>query len=81
MTFDQVAIAILGSLAIWLSQQKQVSRAKWACIIGMAGQPFWFYASWKAEQWGIFFSTALYCYAWWIGFKRYWLLPYLESKG
>jgi hypothetical protein len=30
----------------------------------MLGQPFWSYASRKAEQWGIFAVSVLYALAW-----------------
>ena len=44
-------------------------------IIGMLGQPFWFYASWKAEQWGIFAVSVLYALAWMKGLWVHWLQP------
>jgi len=42
MTLDQIAIALLGSLAAWLSQARGKSWRKWAPMFGMLGQPFWF---------------------------------------
>lgn len=50
MQIDQVAIAVLGVAAAWLSQARSERFRRWACVFGMLGQPFWFYASWKAEQ-------------------------------
>ena len=78
---DQIGIAVSGVVAVWLTQDKRESWRRWACIFGMLGQPFWFYAAWKAEQWGIFALCALYTYAWARGFWTHWLSPYLPVAG
>ncbi len=69
---DQIGILTLGVAAIRLSQDRREHVAKWACICGLAGQPFWFYASWTAGQWGILLSCCLYTWAWWQGVRRFW---------
>jgi len=46
----------------------------------MLGQPFWFYAAWKAEQWGIFALCMLYTYAWARGLWVHWLRSYVTAK-
>jgi hypothetical protein len=80
MGLDQIGIAFSGVIAVWLTQDKRESWRRWACIFGMLGQPFWFYAAWKAEQWGIFALCMLYTYAWARGFLVHWLRPYLTAK-
>ena len=75
MQIDQIAIAVLGALAAWLSQARADSVRRWACIFGMLGQPFWFYASWNAGQWGIFVVSILYALAWMKGLWIYWIKP------
>lgn len=75
MGLDQIAIAILGAAAAWLSQERRESWRRWACIFGMLGQPFWFYASWQAGQWGIFAVSVLYALAWMRGLWVYWIAP------
>uniref|UniRef100_A0A1A7GEJ3 Uncharacterized protein n=1 Tax=biofilter metagenome TaxID=1070537 RepID=A0A1A7GEJ3_9ZZZZ len=75
MTFDQIAIALLGALAAWLSQARTDSARRWAPVFGMLGQPFWFYASWQADQWGIFAVSVLYALAWMKGLWVYWISP------
>ena len=72
---DQIAIAVLGAAAAWLSQARSEAFRRWACIFGMLGQPFWFYASWKAEQWGIFAVSVLYALAWMKGLWNHWIRP------
>ena len=72
---EQIGIAISGVVAVWLTQDQRASWRRWACIFGMLGQPFWFYAAWKAEQWGIFLLCTLYTYAWARGLWAHWLTP------
>ncbi len=70
---DQVGIALTGVMAIWLSQQGNESLKKYACIFGLASQPFWFYSSYISGQWGIFGLCFFYTYAWIVGFKAHWV--------
>jgi hypothetical protein len=72
---DQVGIALTGVTAIFLSQSKQEWLRRYACLFGMAGQPFWIYAAVKAEQWGILALTVLYTLAWAKGVWTHWLKP------
>lgn len=78
---EQICIAITGVVAILLSQQdKRKEWKKYACIFGLIGQPFWFYSTYNSEQWGIFILSIFYTYAWFIGLKNNWILPYKEKK-
>lgn len=68
----QTAIALLGPTAIWLSQSRSPRFQRWACIVGLAGQPFWFWAVWDSGQWGVAVVCAL---AWLKGLWVHWLAP------
>jgi len=70
----QTAIALTAGLAIWLTQQPDQELARYASIVGLIGQPFWFYTSFKAKQWGIFALTWFYTYAWLVGFYNFWVI-------
>ena len=69
----QRIIAVTGSIAAFFSQCRSIQLRKWACIIALIGEPFWFYATYTAEQWGIFAVCFLYTLAWLKGFKLYWI--------
>ena len=69
---DQIGIALTGVIAIWLTQQSNEEWKKYACLFGIAGQPFWFYSAYTAEQWGIFILCFFYTYSWAIGIKNNW---------
>ena len=77
---QEIGIAVSGVIAVWLTQDKRESWRRWACIFGMLGQPFRFYATWKAEQWGIFALCTLYTYAWARGVWTHWLSPYFSAR-
>ncbi|MCK4814714.1 hypothetical protein KA005_03005 [bacterium] len=70
---DQVFIALTGAVAIWLTQQKREGWKKYACLFGIAGQPFWFYSAYMTEQWGILALTFVYTYSWFVGLRSNWL--------
>ncbi|MBL4794045.1 MAG: hypothetical protein JKY24_00655 [Pseudomonadales bacterium] len=71
----QVIIAVTGIISIWLTQDENVNRRKFACIFGLVGQPFWFYSAFQSEQWGIFVLSFVYAGAWMKGFYLFWILP------
>lgn len=68
----QLAIGFTGVVAIWLSQHELLSRRKYACIFGLAGQPFWFYSAYTTDQWGIFVLSFCYTWAWLRGVRNHW---------
>lgn len=73
VTLDQIMIGVLGVTAIWLSQHEKEDLRKYACLLGLGAQPFWFYSAWTAGQWGIFILCFFYAYAWFKGFRVHWL--------
>jgi len=76
---DQVMIGLTGAVAVLLSQQQNANLKRYACFFGIAGQPFWFYATYKAQQWGIFALSFLYAYAWFLGLYNNWIKPRLAE--
>jgi hypothetical protein len=73
MSYEQIFIAILGVTAIWLSQDPRQEWRRFGCLFGLAGQPFWFIATIKAEQWGIVVLCAFYTFAWGRGVWTNWI--------
>jgi hypothetical protein len=69
---EQLFIAITELVAIWLLQDKRESHRKFAPIFGLLGQPFWFYSSYIADQWGAFILCFFFTAAWIKGLKDYW---------
>ena len=81
---EQIAIGLFGVTAIFLSQDRRANWRRWACVFGLIGQPFWFIASVKAGQWGIFALCCLYTVSWARGVWNNWLAaaeaPNAESQ-
>jgi hypothetical protein len=71
--FEQIAIFITGIMAVWLSQDQNSAIRKYACLFGLTGQPFWFYSSYQADQWGVFILSFFYTIAWGKGFYLFWI--------
>ena len=72
-THAQFFIALFGVSAVILAQSKSYERRRWASVLGLVGQPFWFWVSWHTQQWGIFFLSILYTMSWAVGFYRSWI--------
>ena len=49
----QIFIALFGLTSIYLAMGENLQLRKWAPIIGLAGQPFWFMATVPTQQWGM----------------------------
>lgn len=69
---EQTFIALTELIAIWLIQEKRKEFRKWACVFGLLGQPFWFYAAFNANQWGAFVLCFFFTLAWIKSLKDYW---------
>ena len=54
------------------SQDEDEHRRRFACLFGVAGQPFWLYESFRSEQWGIFVLSIIYTFAWLRGVRHFW---------
>ncbi len=67
------AIAVLGFSAIMLSQSKSKTAKKYAPVVGLISQPFWFYVTWQLAMPGMFILTICYTYAWCVGFHNEWM--------
>jgi hypothetical protein len=69
---EQIGIAVFGVLAVWFTQDRRFSIRRWACICGLAGQPFWMWTAIKHHQWGIVLLVFLYGASWARGLWTYW---------
>jgi hypothetical protein len=77
----QTMIALTGSVAVWLTQDADPRRRRWACIVGMIGQPFWIYMSWTIGTWGVFLTSLLYTYAWARGIHLHWVVQQADATA
>lgn len=77
----QVFIALFSVTAVALSQCESLSLRRWASVFGLVSQPFWYWTSWHAEQWGIFALSFLYTAAWTKGFWQAWVNPMPEYSA
>jgi hypothetical protein len=69
----QIGISILSGNAILWAYSDDVRLTRYAPIVGMLGQPFWFASAYMHGQWAIALLSVLYAVAWGAGIKRHWL--------
>lgn len=70
---EQLAIGATGVTSIWLTQSPSAERRRYACLFGICAQPFWFYSTYQAQQWGIFILCGFYTWAWGRGVWIHWI--------
>lgn len=70
---SQVMIFVFGVTAVWLTQSPDLNMQRYACLYGMASQPFFIYVSVYAKQWGVLAITLVYAASWARGVNTYWL--------
>lgn len=70
----QTAIAILSLTAVCLSQSRSIELQRYACLFGLASQPFWLYSTLIAGQWGMLILSALYTAVWGNAVRRHWVV-------
>jgi hypothetical protein len=61
-TFVQIAILICSSSVAFLVGSKKATVRKTAFVIGLCGQPFWFYTSFIHKQWAIVLLSGWYAF-------------------
>lgn len=49
----QLCIAIFGLSALWMAMGQNPRLRKWAPVLGLLGQPFWFMATVPSGNWGM----------------------------
>lgn len=77
----QVAIAVLGGLAIFLTQQKYEGLKKYACIFGLLSQPLFILSTFEHAQWGMFALALFYTWSWTLGFYNFWIHPFIQADS
>ena len=69
----QFLLLVTSAVAVFLTQQQNENLKKFAPIVGLISQPFWIYATYNANQWGMFILSIFYILIWCIGIKNYYL--------
>ena len=74
-TLVQIGIPLFSCSSIWLLSRTE-AWSRWGFILGLMGQPFWFYLVWQTGSWGIGITSSWYQYSLMQGFYNYWIIPY-----
>lgn len=72
----QILIALFGLSSIWLAMGLNPTGRRWAPVIGLAGQPFWFAFAIDAAAWGLLALVAAYSVVYLRGiYVQWWEAP------
>lgn len=69
----QLALAIFGLAALWLSMGHNPTGRKWAPLVGLCGQPAWIWFAYSAQAWGMFVLSLAYTAVYGRGIWLHWL--------
>lgn len=64
MIIAQTMIAITGCTSSWMIHSADRKVRTVACILAIIGQPFWYYAAYESQQWGILIVDVVYSLGW-----------------
>ncbi len=76
---SQIFLFIFGASAIYLVGRTDKWR-RYGYIMGILGQPFWFYTTISSQQWGMLALCTFYLYSWVNGFYNHWLAKPKPTK-
>lgn len=68
----QTFIVLFSASAVWFVSRKEKWR-RWGYILGLCGEPFWFYSLYHTKQWGIMVLCVWYAYSWGQGVYNFWI--------
>lgn len=68
----QLGLAVfgLGALAMALGRSDRLRR--WAPVVGLLGQPLWFWFALRSEAWGLVVLAAAYTFVYAAGARMQW---------
>lgn len=64
---SQYCVCALGLVTIWFVSEK----SKWACVVGLINQPFWFLTTIINQQWPLVAITTAYTLLWAKGLSKW----------
>lgn len=68
----QFLMALFGLTSIYCAMGNNARLRKWAPIIGLAGQPAWFWFAWQSQAWGLSLLVAAYSLVYVHGIRVQW---------
>lgn len=56
----QLALAVFGLSSLWMAMGRNATAKRWAPVVGLMGQPFWFAFAWGTDGWGLLILVCAY---------------------
>lgn len=70
---EQIFLAVFGLAAMYFAMGDNPLLRKWAPVVGLAGQPFWFIATIPTKQWGMVLLCTAYSLIYIKGIWSHWV--------
>lgn len=77
--FFQIWVSVFGVSALWLTFSPRPSTRRWAVVLGLLGQPGWYFQLIHHDQWGMLPAYLGYTFAWVRGLWLHWIRPSVED--
>lgn len=68
----QIGLFLFGAGAVLVVGMKKHRFRRWGYVLGLCGQPFWFYLAIDGKAWGVFLLVCIYTFSWGYGLKNNW---------
>lgn len=72
MAVDQAGILFFSCASIWFLAKPKAGIRRYGYLLGLAGQPFWFYSTVHAEQWGMVLVSLWFTWCHFRGIYAHW---------
>lgn len=73
--YVQLVIAALTIPALFLVGLRHSHLRRWGFIIGFSSQPFWLYATFSPDTFGMFLVSVFTTATWFFGIWTHWIRP------
>lgn len=73
MLIPQLGIMVFGCAACFLVGSTKHNTRRWAYLLGLCSQPFWYWSAYMAGQWGILILSTWYTFSWARGAYNHWI--------
>lgn len=75
----QLGLAFFGLAALWMATSGNALAQRWACVVGICGQPFWLAFAAQKDSWALGLIAAAYTFVYAHRIGAHFLMPRLRA--
>lgn len=81
MSIQAAILLFTGTALLLIALPESIRWRRWGYLIGLLAQPFWYCATYRHEQWGMFIVSLLCTFSWMLGVWNYLIRPCWEQRA